>query len=97
MQALANVAYIDGMATLNIRNLPDDVHRRLRARRRARAQHGGGGAGRAILTQACCTGPRASAGEAVAKAKRLQAFVDELYGGKRPNNVVDDLIAERRR
>jgi plasmid stability protein len=84
------------MATLNIRNLP--VHHRLRMRA---AEHGRSmeAEARVILTEACLSGrkSRATAAEATAKAARLQAFVDELYGGKKPDNLVDDLIAERRR
>lgn len=86
------------MATLNIRNLPAEVHRLLRIRA---AEHGRSmeAEARAILAEACLTGSRshAIADGATAKATRLQAFVDKLYGGKKPKNVVDDLIAERRR
>jgi plasmid stability protein len=86
------------MATLNIRNLLDDVHRRLRVRA---AEHGRSmeAEARAILTEACSAARRyrATAEEAMAKARRLQAFIDELYGGEKPKNVVDDLLAERRR
>jgi plasmid stability protein len=85
------------MATLNIRNLPEEVHRRLRIRA---AEHGRSmeAEARALLIEACAKGtkPRA-APEAMVKARRLQAFVDKLYGGSKPRNVVDDLIAERRR
>ena len=94
----ANYAYIVGMATLNIRNLPDEVHRRLRMRA---AEHGRSmeAEARTILAEACSKKRkrRASADEAMAKARRLQAFVDKLYGGNKPKNVADDLIAERRR
>ena len=94
----ANAAYIALMATLNIRNLPDEVHRRLRVRA---AGHGRSmeAEARAILAVACAQedqGP-AHSESAMARAKRLQAFVDKLYGGRKPKNVVDDLIAERRR
>ena len=86
------------MATLNIRNLPDEVHRKLRIRA---AEHGRSmeAEARAILTTACTTGdhPQAASESAMARAKRLQAFVDKLYGGRKPENVVDELIAERRR
>jgi plasmid stability protein len=86
------------MATLNIRKLPDKVHRQLRMRA---AEHGRSteAEARMILTEACLSGmkPRATVDEATAKATRLRAFVDELYGGKKPDNLVDDLIAERRR
>ena len=86
------------MATLNIRNLPGDVHRRLRMRA---AEHGRSmeAEARAILAEACSTERKSQAdtAEATAKATRLQAFVDKLYAGKKPKNVVGDLIAERRR
>lgn len=86
------------MATLNIRNLPDEVHRRLRIRA---AEHGRSmeAEARSILAEACAaeTRPRPTPEEAKAKAKRLQAFVDQLYGGRKPRGVVDELIAERRR
>lgn len=94
----ANSAYIAGMATLNIRRLPDDVHRRLRMRA---AEHGRSmeAEARSILAEACApaTKARATPEEALAKARRLQAFVDKLYGGRKPHGVVDELIAERRR
>jgi plasmid stability protein len=86
------------MATLNIRNLPDQVHRRLRVRA---AEHGRSmeAEARAILTAACAPGerPRLSREQILAKAKDLQAFIDKLYGGNKPKNVVDEFIAERRR
>lgn len=92
----ANAAYIASMATLNIRNLPDAVHQRLRVRA---AEHGRSmeAEARAILSAACTTEGSTSSESAMARAKRLQAFVDKLYGGRKPKNVVDDLIAERRR
>ena len=40
---------------------------------------------------------RATADEALVNARRLQAFVDKLYRGKKPKNVADELIAEHRR
>jgi plasmid stability protein len=86
------------MATLNIRNLPDEVHGRLRVRA---AEHGRSmeAEARSILTEACVpeANPPATPEHAVAKATRLQAFVDKLYGGRKPHNVVEELIAERRR
>jgi plasmid stability protein len=92
--AVANNAYVLGMATLNIRNLPDDVHRRLRLRA---AEHGRSmeAEARAILAEACATqGP---ARDTATKVAELQAFIDKLYAGKKPKNVVDEFIAERRR
>jgi plasmid stability protein len=83
------------MATLNIRNLPDDVHRRLRVRA---AEHGRSmeAEARAILA-AVLTGEGASNKSTADKVRELQAFVDKLYGGNKPKNVVEELIAERRR
>ena len=77
------------MAILNIRNLPDDIHSRLRVRA---AQNGRSmeAEARAILTAACGTAPVSE------DPRALQSWVDSLYGGKKPQNAVDDLIAERR-
>jgi plasmid stability protein len=78
------------MATLTIRNLPDDVRDKLRIR----AAHAGRSMeaeARAILTGAVAhEAPRISAEE-------LQARVAELYGGKPPAGGVDALIRDRRR
>ncbi|HEX7070750.1 MAG TPA: Arc family DNA-binding protein [Rhodothermales bacterium] len=78
------------MASLTIRNLPDDVHERLRLRA-ARAGRSMEAEIRAILTEASLTESRRESAEA------LQAWVDKLYGKRKPKGVVDDLIAERRR
>jgi plasmid stability protein len=78
------------MATLNIRNLPDEVHARLRIRA-ARAGRSMEAEARAILTGAC--GPE----EPTMDATALQGWVDELYADQLPRGVVDGLIAERRR
>jgi plasmid stability protein len=77
------------MGILNIRNLPDDVHARLRVRA-ARAGRSMEAEARAILTAAV------RAEEEKPSARRLQGWVDELYGGKKPANVVATLLAERR-
>jgi plasmid stability protein len=91
-------AYIAGMAVLNIRNLPDEMHRRLRVRA---AEHGRSmeAEARAILAEALAGDARtASSRESTsAKVRELQAFIDKLYGGNKPKNVVDEFIAERRR
>lgn len=76
------------MATLNIRRLPDEVHARLRLRA-ARAGRSMEAEARAIIAAACAM----EADHPV----DLQAFVDHLYGNKRPSGVVDALIRERRR
>jgi antitoxin FitA len=86
------------MATLTIRNLPDEVHRRLRIRA---AENGRSmeAEARALLSEMLAEGERArrTKESALARAKQLQAFVDKLYGGNKPKNVVDELLAERRR
>jgi plasmid stability protein len=78
------------MATLTIRNLPEDVRDRLRIR----AAHAGRSMeaeARAILAGALAeTAPRASADE-------LQALVAQLYGGEPLAGGVDGLIRDRRR
>jgi antitoxin FitA len=86
------------MATLNIRNLPDEVHRRLRLRA---AGHGRSmeAEARAILAEAAMERPERSMTrkQLLREAQDLQAFIDKLYGGNKPTNVVGDFIAERRR
>ena len=78
------------MAAVTVRNLPDEVHRRLRMRaaRRGRSMEA---EVRAILFEALQNrGPEAD-------PSALQDLVDELYQDQRPEGVVDDLIEERRR
>ena len=77
------------MAVLNIRNLPDYVHRRLRLRA-ARAGRSMEAEAREILAAAC-----ASSVESEGLAD-LPDWVAELYGHNRPEGVVEALIAERR-
>jgi hypothetical protein len=87
-------AYVDigrsAMATLNLRNVPDTVHRQLRIQA---ARHGRSmeSEARSIL-QAACVGGAGKQG-----ADSLQQWVAKVYGGKTPRGVVEDLIAERRR
>lgn len=78
------------MAVLTIRNLPEEVRSRLRLRA-ARAGRSAEAEARAILAQACLSDDKAL------PFADLQAWVDRLYGGKKPRGVVDALIAERRR
>jgi len=78
------------MATLTVRNLPDEVRERLR-QRAARAGHSMEAEARAILTAASL------APEAAASAAALQVWVDALYGKARPTGVVNGLLADRRR
>ena len=82
-------AYNDSMATLNIRNLPDDVHRSLRIRA-AQAGRSMEAEAREIITAA--VRPRSSA-----SPETLQEFVRELYQGEMPEGVVEDFLLERRR
>lgn len=78
------------MAVLNIRNLPDEVHAKLRIRA---AEHGRSmeAEAREILAAACRGSEGTTSGE------DLQSLVDRLYGGRRPTGVTDDLIRDRRR
>ena len=84
----ASTDYIASMATLTIRNLPDDVRDRLRVRA---AEHGRSmeAEARVILANAL-TPPRADASE-------LQRLVAQLYSDSPPRNAVDDFIREKRR
>ena len=78
------------MAVLNIRNLPAEVHARLRVRA-ARGGRSMEAEARAILAAVCMEG------DSHRPASTLQDWVGELYGLKKPRKVVDALIAERRR
>lgn len=78
------------MAILNIRSLPDDTHARLRVRA-AMAGRSMEAEAREIL-RAACEDPNPAR-----PASTLQDLVIDLYGAKRPEGVVDELIADRRR
>lgn len=78
------------MATVTIRNLPEEVRQRLR-RRAARAGRSMEAEMRLILAEA------SMAEERHVSAETLRSWVDRLYDGRKPVGVVDDLIAERRR
>ncbi|MEJ2079148.1 MAG: Arc family DNA-binding protein [Acidobacteriota bacterium] len=78
------------MASLNVRNLPEEVRRRLRVRA-ARAGRSMEAEAREILTAATLEKNHKVG------ASQLQQFVDRLYGTRRPTRVVDDLIEERRK
>ncbi len=77
------------MAVLNIRNLPDDIHARLRIRA-AKAGRSMEAEARAILTVVC-------AHEVPQNFLDLQEWVDSLYGAKKPRKAVESLLAERRK
>lgn len=82
--------YNVGVATLNIRNLPEEVHRRLRVRA-ARAGRSMEAEAREILAEAC----RGDVGSE--QLTDVQEYVRSLYGGRPPAGMVDALIEERRR
>lgn len=75
------------MPTLTIRNLPDQVHTALRI---LAAQDGISVEAevRNILTNACINNTQSVA--------NLQQWVNRLYQGKKPGNVVEELLLERR-
>lgn len=78
------------MASVTVRNLPDEVRERLR-RRAARAGRSMEAEIRRILVEASLAEERDRSHEG------LQDWVDRLYGDRKPDGVVADLIAERRR
>lgn len=77
------------MAILNIRNLPDEIHRQLRIRA-AKAGRSMEAEARAILTAVITQDMRQL------RPVDLQSWVDQLYGDNKPKNVVETLLAERR-
>lgn len=78
------------MAVLTVRNLPDEVRNRLRAR----AAH----AGRSMEAEVREILVRASVEpERRQSAAILRERVKQHYGSHPPKNVVDEFIAERRR
>ncbi len=81
------------MAVLNIRNLPDEVHARLRVRA-AKAGRSMEAEARAILTEACSEESDQSSASSVTLS--LPAWVDSVFGEDKPTDVVGELIAERR-
>lgn len=77
------------MAVLNIRNLPDEVHTKLRVRA-AKAGRSMEAEAREILTAVILQN------QPITTPTELQEWVTELYGAYKPGNVVETLIAERR-
>ena len=75
------------MATVTIRNLPDEVHAALRIRAATDGMSMEAEM-RSILTEVCLNKHISPFG--------LQNIVDQLYKGNFPSNVVDDLIKDRR-
>lgn len=78
------------MAVLTIRNLPEAVRDRLRLRA-AKAGRSMEAEVREILAQATHESTEQT------NPDELQAWVDQIYGSKKPNDVVGGLISERRK
>jgi len=78
------------MAALTIRNVPDEVRDKLRARAEKNGRSMEAEV-RAILEAAARTE------QAKTSVAAVQEWIDRIYGDKKPKNVVEDLIAERRR
>ncbi len=79
------------MAVLNIRNLPEEVHQRLRVRA-ARNGRSMEAEARTILAETIMTEDRAA--DAI---QRVRHVMDTLYGDRKPEQVVDGFLADRRR
>jgi plasmid stability protein len=77
------------MAVLNIRNLPNEIHARLRVRA-AKAGRSMEAEVRAILIEVC------QKEETQFSVTALQNWVDRFYGDRKPHHVVDEFIRERR-
>jgi Antitoxin FitA-like, ribbon-helix-helix len=77
------------MAVLNIRNLPDEVHAKLRVRA-AEAGRSMEAEARAILTAVILKN------QTPTSPSDLQEWVSQLYGVYKPTNAVETLLAERR-
>ncbi|MGH7565287.1 MAG: FitA-like ribbon-helix-helix domain-containing protein [Gemmatimonadota bacterium] len=77
------------MPILTIRNVPEDVHTRLRIRA-ARAGRSMEAEVRAIIEEAVAP----DAGRMTVQV--LRDWVDQAYGSDKPRGVVEELIAERR-
>lgn len=86
-------AYMMAMATLSIRNLPDEVHRRLRMRA---AEHGRSMEAEARAILEAVVGEDPSPEEIRRRGRAVQVFVRRLYGGTPPSDASHQLIAERR-
>ncbi len=85
------------MATLTIRNLPDEVHAALRVRA-AKAGRSMEEEVRVVLTEA--VEPSRETEDIITRARaareRVQAALRAANGGLLPTGLVDEMIAERR-
>ena len=77
------------MAVLNVRNLPEEIHVKLRVRA-AKAGRSMEAEARAILTAVILKN------QPPTSPVDLQKWVDQLYGDNKPKQVVETLIAARR-
>ena len=82
------------MATLSVRNLPDDVHLILR-HRAASAGHSMEAEVRAILMREC-TQEKTEGEDLQAVVYDIQQWTSKLLQDGQLTNAVDELIAERR-
>jgi plasmid stability protein len=85
------------MATLTIRNLPDEVHAALRVRA-AKAGRSMEEEVRVVLTDAVEAAPQTDdiVTRALAARESIQAALKAANGGVLPTGVVDEFIAQRR-
>ena len=77
------------MAVLTIRNVPDAVHHRLRARAAK--------TGRSMEAEARVILAEAVQDIVPESSLEIRDWVDTLYGDKKPAGVVDALLRERRK
>jgi plasmid stability protein len=78
------------VASITVRDLPDEVRKGLR-QRDARAGHSKEAEIREILTDASLADDRK------ASSQGLREWVEQLYNGRKPSGVVDELLAQRLR
>lgn len=86
------------MATLTIRNLPDEVHAALRVRA-AQAGRSMEEEARVLIAQAVANenvSDEALRADVEARVAKAQAIVREMFGGELPKDAVDEFLAERR-
>jgi plasmid stability protein len=86
------------MATLTIRNIPDEVHTaiRVRAAKNGRSMEE---EVRLLLANFAANENKSEEdirADVAARVAKAQAKVREMFGGELPKNAVDEFIAERR-
>lgn len=86
------------MATLTVRNIPDDQHAALRVRA-AKAGRSMEEEVRVMIAEAVANenvSDEAIRADVEARVAKAQAMVREMFGGELPKNAVDEFLAERR-